>query len=90
MISIKELVSEQYYYMESNTWTYISKHDSGFKSMYHIHNKKFETPDEGVKWREDITWNIRLATSDEIEWLELCKKENKYMEKPIKQLYEIY
>ena len=32
----------------------------------------------------------REATSDEIEWLELCIKENKFIEKPINLIYELW
>lgn len=87
-IKINELIDGQYYYMIGDgKWTEIQKSAGGTAYYYTIKPDREKFNKSEGRWRTDISWVARLATYDEIEWLELCNKENKFVPKPIYHEY---
>lgn len=52
--------------------------------------KEFKNYNGEAMPHEGESWIVRDAYPDEIEWLEICEKAGKYVEKPKNIIYEIW
>lgn len=96
-MKITDLIPGKYYHIiaheQDKTYENISLCKDKLKAEYclSIHNSRFNPkPWINSTWRTDLDWNIRLATPKEIQYLELCVKEGRFVEKPKIEYYELY
>lgn len=91
-----EMALDKYYYMEESSFWMIGKiTKTGLISNQNGQNSTLATIIslakeyvEGCQW-SSIKREIREATQEEIEWLDLCIKAKSYINKPEKKIPQI-
>lgn len=80
-----KFIEGQYYYCESKDifFRYIFKATSNLRGCDNIEMRQQRLYRNSGNFNDFPMKNTRLATQQEIIWFELCKKEGKYVEKPI-------
>lgn len=92
-----DLIPGKYYYgICNNKWIniWLSKGDNKYSYSIRIHKNEYTNNwDDSSSYTSNSTshkWEIREATPDEIYWLNLCIKEDKFVEKHKIEYYELY
>lgn len=85
-LNVKDLIEGRVYYFDwisdTQTVNYISRYSTSKKVLLNISSRNFNNISYNF-WEDKPINNIREATQDEIDWLEACEKEGKFVDKPI-------
>lgn len=87
---VDELDPEKYYYCTSQGRDRFSHLSKGKQAMIMVHSSLGTKPyisNPGVL-ANDINWEVREATSEEVQWIKECLKAGKIVDRPVVVQYD--